>query len=95
MFEIRPNALYSRQDLLEALGQMGVDADNFIARIKPRKFVKQLYLGQDLLDACRRVPELGEGRDVKVIETVRGLNNSARRGSGRRAGRISLDDIKG
>ena len=51
MFEIRPNALYTRSDLEASFSEMGVDVDAFISRIKPKRISKAVYWGTDLIDA--------------------------------------------
>ncbi len=48
---INPHTLYSREDLLEILAQLGINADRFIARISPRKIFRQAFWGQHLIEA--------------------------------------------
>ena len=60
MFEINPHALYSRSDLLEGLQPMGIDADTWLARIKPTKRFRMAWTGRDLLDAMQRAEPLAE-----------------------------------
>ena len=69
MFEIKSTALYTRIDLIDMLSPLGIDADGWIARIKPVKRFRQVWLGKDLLDAVDRAPPLGEGREKKVSKT--------------------------
>ncbi len=59
MIEIRPHALYSRKDLIELLRPLGINADSFIARIRPRKVFRSAWFGRDLLDALADAPALG------------------------------------
>lgn len=50
MFEIKPNALYSREDLERELEGI-MDVETFLQRIRPRKRYKSAWWGQDLIDA--------------------------------------------
>ncbi|MCG3198353.1 MAG: hypothetical protein GHCLOJNM_02852 [bacterium] len=60
MIEIHPNRFYTRGDLAELLAPAGVDVDHFIATVKPRRVLKALYRGSDLLTGWDRARELGE-----------------------------------
>ena len=60
MIEIRPHCLYSRADLVAMLRPLGIDADGFIARLKPVKRFRLAWWGEDLLEAIRNAPALGE-----------------------------------
>ena len=58
MIELKPDCLYTRDDLKAMLEPAGVDPDAFVARIKPRKVFRQVWLGSDLLTALRKAPTL-------------------------------------
>ena len=48
MMRIEPHALYSRDDLLVLLKPLGIDADGWIARIRPRKRFRAAWWRSDL-----------------------------------------------
>lgn len=56
MIEIQPNCLYSRDDLIDMVKPLGIDADGFIARLKPVKRFRLAWWGEDLLEAIRNAP---------------------------------------
>ena len=58
MFEIHPNALYTRSDLETAFSEMGVDVDTFISKIKPKRISKAVYWGADLIEAINEAEPL-------------------------------------
>lgn len=58
MVKIEPNAFYSRQDLVDLLDSVGIDADTFIARIRPRKIFRMAWWGEHLIDALRHTEPL-------------------------------------
>lgn len=60
MIPLNPDALYSRDDLRELFKTFKLDSDAVIARIKPKKVFRCVWLGSDLLDALRSAPALGE-----------------------------------
>jgi hypothetical protein len=60
VIRIEKDALYTRADLAAMLGPAGVDVDYFISRVKPRKFLRMVWLGEDLLAAMRAAPNLVE-----------------------------------
>jgi hypothetical protein len=60
MILIQRDALYTRQDLAELLEPAGVDVDTFISKIKPRRVLRALYRGSDLLTAWDSAMELSE-----------------------------------
>ena len=60
MIRIDPHGLYSRSDLDKMLRPIGIDADGWIARLKPVKRFRRAWFGEDLLDAIRNAPALGE-----------------------------------
>ena len=60
MIRIDPHALYSRADLIEMLKDLGIDADGFISRVKPKKRFRLAWFGRDILDAIYDAPVLGE-----------------------------------
>ena len=76
LFSIDPNALYSREALVQALAGI-VDLDRFLMRLGPRKVFKSAYWGGDLIRAMEEAGEIGEGEpgagqagapDVDVVE---------------------------
>ena len=63
LIEIRPHCLYSRSDLVDMLSDL-VNVDMFIARLRPRRIIKRLYYGADLLRALDDAPALRDERPV-------------------------------
>jgi hypothetical protein len=53
-----PHTLYSRADLIELLKPLGIKADNFIARIRPKKVTDAGWWGQHLIEAITEAPEV-------------------------------------
>ena len=87
MIQIEPNALYTRDDLAVMLKPAGVDVDHFIARVKPRKFLRMVWLGDDILAAMRTAPALAEREDGAgpvVIETLAPVLTMGRGRGGKR-----------
>jgi hypothetical protein len=76
MFGLDPNTLYSWSDLTSLLEPLGIDPDTFIARIKPRKVFKMAWLGEDLLEACKRAPTLA---DLHALPERKNNGNRTRR----------------
>ena len=68
MVELRPNAFYSRQDLLDMLGPLGVDADGLIARLKPAKRFRLVWWGNDLIKAIEAAPLLKKFKNAKCVK---------------------------
>ena len=87
MIEIRPNVLYSRADLAEALAPAGVDVDHFIGRLRPRKVFKMLWLGEDILAALRTAPALADRPEGAALPAPANRGNRGRRGGAARADR--------
>jgi hypothetical protein len=58
MIVIRPNALYTRQELRAKLARYGMSVDKFISKIKPLKRFSRLYWGADLIQAIDRLGAL-------------------------------------
>ena len=85
MVELKSNTLYTREDLASMLGPAGINVDTFIARLRPRKVFRMVWLGEDLLDALRKAPSLCEGEvDVPPAGSEprrRGRPRAARGGS--------------
>lgn len=48
VIELKPNCLYSRPDLATMLEPAGVDVVTFIARLRPRRVFKMLWMGEDI-----------------------------------------------
>jgi hypothetical protein len=67
MIEILPNGLYSRQDLIEMLKPLGIHADSFVARVKPIKRLRMVWLGSDLLAALQAAPALNVDDDAADV----------------------------
>ena len=66
MFEINPHALYSRQDLIEGLKPMGIDADGWLARLQPLRRFRRAYWGWDLIRAVEDAAELSVAGQAKI-----------------------------
>lgn len=65
MVKIEPNAFYSRQDLIDLLDSVGIDADTFIARVRPRKLFRMAWWGEHLIEALRNTePLTGEEKPI-------------------------------
>ncbi len=79
MIRIEPNCLYSRADLAAMLEPAGVDVDHFIARLRPRKVFKMVWLGEDLLAALRTAPALAEKPEVHELPPAATRGNRRRR----------------
>ena len=58
MVEIKPNALYSRNDLGELLQPLGLSVEQFLERVKPPKLFKSVFLGADILEALKTAERL-------------------------------------
>ena len=48
MIRLQPHALYSREDLIRMLKPLGIDANGWIARIRPRKRFRAAWWCEDL-----------------------------------------------
>jgi len=70
VFEINPNALYSRADLLEGLAALGINADAWLARVRPAKRFRVAWWGADLIEAIGKAPELGEGDAGELMDAA-------------------------
>lgn len=70
MIEIKPNALYTRDDIIKMLAGFRINPDAFIARIKPVKRFRHAWWGQDLIDAIARAPRLEHSKPEIVIAPV-------------------------
>ncbi len=70
MIKLDPLAYYTRSDLAELLGPTGVDVDTYIGRLRPRKVFRQLFWGEDLIEAQRQAKGLGEA-DEPVATRVK------------------------
>ncbi len=79
MIEIKPNCLYSRKDLGQMLARSGVDVDFFIARLKPRKIFRMLWLGTDILDALVNASPLSARQEDAEISIQKSNGNRRRR----------------
>lgn len=71
MFRIDPNGLYGRAELIEGFRELGIDFDAWVARVKPFKRFRLAWLGSDLMDALRRMPDLREHQEVSKSKTGR------------------------
>ena len=90
MIRIERDALYTRSDLVELLKPLGIDADGFVARIKPVKRFRLAWWGKDLIDAIQKTPPLGEmGEAENEPEQLR--NATGRRRCGREPSFEKLD----
>lgn len=64
MIRIEPDTFYTKDDLETLLQGSGVSAQTFLSRIKPKRVLRMLWKGSDLLTAWDRASEIGqvEGR---------------------------------
>lgn len=85
MIEICPNALYSRADLADLLIPAGVDVDHFIARLRPRKVFKMLWLGEDILEALRKAPSFSDRSKATGIPKAPSRANRGSEGAAARS----------
>ncbi|MCX7013940.1 MAG: hypothetical protein NTW86_15545 [Candidatus Sumerlaeota bacterium] len=95
MIEIHPNALYSRQDLLEMLRPFGMDADTFTARLRPRRVFRAFLVGQDILDALAKSPGLPDHKRKPFRQAAmrgRSPRGATRRGAEDAAGMQAIKD---
>lgn len=62
---IERDRFYTRPELIEMFATVGIDWDSLRDKIKPRRVHKKLFLGQDILDAWQKAPEiiLSRGKD--------------------------------
>ena len=91
MFRLDPHALYTRQDLIDGLAPLGIDADAFLARLKPRKVFRMVWLGADLIAAFERAETLAERRDAP-LPSARG-KGGRRKGAEATVGGFTLEEI--
>ena len=95
--KIKPNYLYSRADLAAMLKPDKVDVDTFIARLKPRKVLRMVWFGEDILAALRSAPVLDDqAESSKPLEAPAILPPVASRGKRKRRGRgAAIDSMAG
>lgn len=79
MIKIDRDTLYFRADLAEALTPAGVDVDHFIARLRPRKVFKMVWLGEDILAALRAAPALADREEAHELSMLVDHGNRKRR----------------
>lgn len=60
MLRIDPDTLYSRPELIQLFSEMKIDFDAWVARAKPVKRLRLAWLGSDLLNAIRAMPDMRE-----------------------------------
>jgi len=83
MFRIDPTTIYSRRELIEALKPMGINADAWIARIRPIKRFRRGWWGADIIKAIEAAPPLNE----QLQSSLPGARNRGnRRGKNTEAG---------
>ena len=51
VFEIKPDCLYSLEDLERELGALGLSARQFLDQVKPPKLFRNVWRGADILEA--------------------------------------------
>lgn len=90
MIEIKVNCLYSRADLAEMLAPAGLDVDTFIARLRPRKVFKMVWLGADLLKAFEAAPALADRDPAPELPAAK--NRGGRKSRGAADPCAKLDD---
>ncbi len=78
MTKIDPHTFYTREELIEMLKPLGINADGFISRIKPAKRFRCAWWGQDLIDAIEEAPRLG-GHQVDAPALPEKNNGKSRR----------------
>ena len=94
MIRIDPDTFYSRADLAELLKPFGLDADTFVARIRPRRVFKAFLVGQDILVALATAPALAmRGKAAALPAARRGRRNGGR-GTARRVETPALDALR-
>ena len=69
MIRIDPHSLYSRSDLIEMLEPIGIDADGWVARLKPVKRFRFAWWGEDIIEAIQSAPALGEVEEKTAQST--------------------------
>lgn len=89
MFEINPNVLYSKRDLVEALAGT-CDVDRLLARIRPRAVIQGVFLGRHLLDALATAPDYRDAEKLKS-QTRRRPRSATR--PAEKIGRIRKEEI--
>ena len=78
MIEIKAAALYTKADLEIFLEEAGVDVDHFLSRVRcPKKF-RNLWYGEDLIQALQAVPPLSEGEKKELPSAPRKRQKKAR-----------------
>ena len=87
MIEFWPNALYSREDLRTILAAEKMNADSFIAKIRPKKIFRALWLGKHLNDAMAAGPALSEKPTLPP-----GRNKGGRKAAGN-GDLLAIDDL--
>ena len=60
MIELKPHALYSRQELIELLRPIGIDADGWLGKVRPARRFRKAYWGGDLIRAIETTTTLGQ-----------------------------------
>jgi hypothetical protein len=83
VIEINPNALYTRADLAEMLAPVGIDADTFVARLKPKRVFRMAWLGKHIVEAFDAAPVLAERGDAGggvSLPAAQNKGNRTRRG---------------
>ena len=86
MIEIKPNGIYSREDLAAMLSEFNMDVDYFIRRIQPLKRFKKIYIGRDLLNALYGAPEIGAGENGAEFPGAKNRGNRKSRKKNKQAG---------
>ena len=98
MIEILENGLYTRADLAELLGPLGIDADTFIGRLKPRRVFRMAWLGKHIVEAFDTAPALAERGDTSGsagLPAAQNRGNRTRRGHARDTnGMAALDRLR-
>jgi len=94
MVRIDPDTLYSRADLQEALRPFGVDADTFVARIRPRRVFKAFLVGQDILNALATAPTLADRCRAAAHPTTQRSRRNGGRSLARRVETPALDALR-
>jgi len=91
IFEILPNALYSRAALAERLAPLGIQVDHFTRRLRPRRVFRMAWLGADILAALASAEALRENPEEAGPAMAAPQNAGGRRAAQSQA---SADQIR-
>jgi hypothetical protein len=87
MFKIEEHALYSKRDLKDALKDV-CHVESFLRRVRPRRVMKQVYYGLDIINALERLSG-ATGEDELDFDAP----TPARRCRVNRSAKVRIDEI--